>query len=258
MKYTTLLKSIDNYIGTITLNRPQSLNMFDDIMADELNKALLELDANQAVRVIILKSAGRAFCAGIDVKNLLNKTPKEYYEWVTNMESVHMIITTMKTPVIASIQGVAVANGIGLVASADLAVASEKAKFGATAVKIGLYCMGPALPLEKCLGRKKAFELVSTGDIINAEEAKNIGLINKVVSHDQLEEETLKMAQKIAGYSPLAVQMGKESFYKSIDIEYAKGFEIANQYFAQLCTTADAQEGIQAFLEKRQPLWKEN
>lgn len=256
MKYTTLLTSIENNIGTITLNRPETLNMFDDLMADELNKALIELDASNDVRVVIINSAGRAFCAGIDVKNLLGKTPKEYYEWVTNMESVHMIITKMKTPVIASIQGVAVANGIGLVASADLAVASDKAKFGATAVKIGLYCMGPALPLEKCLGRKKAFELVSTGDIINAGEAKSIGLINKVVAHDDLEKETRKLANKIASYSPLAVQMGKESFYKSVDIEYAKGFEIANQYFAQLCTTHDAQEGIQAFLEKREAKWQ--
>jgi len=162
----------------------------------------------------------------------------------------------MSTPVIASVHNIAVANGIGLVASADLAIASEDSRFGATAVKVGLFCMGPAVPLARNIGRKKALELLLTGDLIDAKEAERIGLINKVVSREKLEEETMDMARKIASYSPIAVQMGKKSFYNMIDLDYEKALDSTNNHFATLCTTEDAQEGIDSFLNKRKPEWK--
>ncbi|MEL7597800.1 MAG: enoyl-CoA hydratase-related protein, partial [Clostridiaceae bacterium] len=176
--------------------------------------------------------------------------------WVEAMEKMSITIANMAKPVIASVHKVAVANGIGLVASADLAVAAKDTKFGATAVKVGLFCMGPAVPLSRCLGRKKALELLLTGDLIDAEEAERIGLINKVVENEKLEEETLELAKKIAVLSPLGVQMGKKSFYKSADLEYSKAFELVNNHFAMLCTTEDANEGVDAFLNKRTPQWK--
>lgn len=256
MGYDTIITKKEDYIGTITLNRPESLNTFTIQLAKDLNDALYEMDNDDEVRVIIIKGAGKGFCAGIDVNGLNGKSPVELYEWVQLMEKMSITIANMAKPVIASVHKVAVANGIGLVASADLAVAAKDTKFGATAVKVGLFCMGPAVPLSKCLGRKKALELLLTGDLIDAEEAERIGLINKVVENEKLEEETLKLAKKIAVLSPLGVQMGKKSFYKSADLEYSKAFELVNNHFAMLCTTEDANEGVDAFLNKRAPQWK--
>lgn len=254
--YQTVKTDKKDFIGTVTLNRPESLNTFTTELAQDLNAALLEMDADRDVRVVIVNGAGDAFCAGIDVKGLEGRSPLELYEWISKMEKMSLTIADMSKPVIAAVHNVAVANGIGLVASADLAVASEDARFGATAVKVGLFCMGPAVPLSKCLGRKKALELLLTGDMIDAKEAERIGLVNKVVPREKLEEESVAMAKKIAEYSPLGVQMGKRSFYRSADLEYDKAFELVNNHFAMLCTTEDAAEGVAAFLEKRDPDWK--
>ncbi|MTI69235.1 MAG: enoyl-CoA hydratase/isomerase family protein [Firmicutes bacterium] len=256
MSYENILIEKKNHIGIITLNRPNNLNTFNIDLAKELNLALEELDENLNIRVIIVKGAGKAFCAGIDLNELKNKTMEEYYETVELMEKMSVTISNMKKPVITSVHNIAVANGIGLVASSDLTVASEDTRFGATAVKVGLFCMGPAVSLSKCLGRKKALELLLTGDLIDAKEAERIGLINKVVSKEKLEEETMKLAKKIASYSPKGVQAGKQSFYSMIDLDYEKALELTNNHFATLCTTKDAQEGIDAFLNKRDPKWK--
>lgn len=256
MDSSNVLIKKDGHIGIITLNRPNNLNTFNIDLAKELNIALENLEADSSIRVIIVNGAGKAFCAGIDLNELQGKTMIEYYETIKCMEKMSITIANMVTPVIASVHNTAVANGIGLVASCDLAVASDDSKFGATAVKVGLFCMGPAVPLSKSLGRKKALELLLTGDLIDAEEALRIGLVNKVVPREKLEEETMKMASKIACHSPLAVQMGKKSFYNMVDLEYEKALELTNNNFAALCTTEDAQEGINSFLKKYEPNWK--
>ena len=255
-EYSAVVTSKKDYIGTITLNRQESLNTFNMQMARDLNDALDEMDQDSDVRVIIVHGAGKGFCAGIDVNGLDGKSPCELYEWVSEMEKMSLTIANMAKPVIASVHGIAVANGIGLVASADLAVVTKDARFGATAVKVGLFCMGPAVPLSRCLGRKKALELLLTGDWIDATEAERIGLVNQVVEKDELHEKTLALANKIAKLSPLGVQMGKKSFYKAADLEYGKAFELVNNHFAMLCTTEDAAEGVDAFLNKRNPDWK--
>lgn len=256
MNYQAILVDKQDHIGTITFNRPEFLNTFSVPLATELNHALIDLDNDEDTRVIIIKGAGKGFCAGIDVGDLEGKSPLEYYEWITLMEEWALTISKIGKPVIASAHNIAVANGIGVVAASDLAIAAEGTKFGATAVNVGLFCMGPAIPLSRCLGRKKALELLLTGDMIDAEEALRIGLINKVVPKDQLEEETLKLAQKLAAKSPLGVQLGKKSFYKMSDLAYDKAFELTGNHFATLCTTEDAHEGVNAFLEKRKPEWK--
>jgi enoyl-CoA hydratase/carnithine racemase len=256
MNYETIQVDIAEHIGTITFNRPESLNTFNTALATEFAHALQELEKDDLARVIVVKGKGKAFCAGIDVKELEGKQAVDYYAWVKQMEEMSLIIAQMGTPVIASVQDLAVANGIGVVASADLAIAAEGARFGATAVNVGLFCMGPAVPLARNLGRKKALELVLTGDMIDADEAYRIGLINKIVPKDELEAATRKMAAKIAAKSPLAVQMGKKSFYRMEDLEYASAFEMANNHFALLCSTEDAHEGVSAFLQKREPQWK--
>ncbi|MGI5876395.1 MAG: enoyl-CoA hydratase-related protein [Dethiobacteria bacterium] len=256
MGYETVLIERKGYVGIVELNLPEQLNVFNTALALDLNNALEELDKDEEIRVVIVKGKGKAFSAGIDVKELEGKTPHEVSQWVGLMGKMSRTIANMKKPVIASVQDLAIANGIGLVAAADLAIAAEGARFGATAVNIGLFCMGPAVPLSRHLSKKKTLELILTGDIIDAAEAERIGLLNKVVPKEKLEEETMKLAEKIAAKSPLAVQIGKRSFYEMSDMPYEKAIEVANDHFALLCLTEDAHEGVDAFLNKRTPQWK--
>ena len=256
MKYNDVIVEKKEQVGIITLNRPKDYNTFNVPMATDLNNALNEFENDIDVRVVIIKGAGKNFCTGIDVNDLEGKTNLEYLKWVELMEQMSLTIASMGKPVIASVHNIAVANGIGVVAACDLAVATESAKFGATAINVGLFCMGPAVPLSKSLGRKRALELLLTGDMIDSKEAERIGLINKVVPDDKLEEETMKLALKLAKKSPIALQLGKKSFYKIEDLSFAAALDLSNNHFATLCTTEDAHEGVDAFLNKRKPDWK--
>ncbi|MBW1636704.1 MAG: enoyl-CoA hydratase/isomerase family protein [Deltaproteobacteria bacterium] len=253
---TVLVETNEKFVGIITLNRPEQLNTFTSTMAGELLEALLAMEADSNVRVVLLKSSGRAFCAGIDVNELEGKSATEYREWIEWMEQPLVAISSMKKPVIAQLQGVATANGMGLAAAADLVIASERIKMGLTAINVGLNCVGPILPVARCVGRKKALELLLYGTLLKAEEAMNLGLVNRVVAHDDLDREALLWAEDLAKRSPLAVQNAKSAFYRSEDMDYQKQFQYMNEAFARLCTTDDAREGVTAFLEKRNPEWK--
>ncbi len=244
-------------IGIITLNRPDQMNTFNIDLAQELNDSLRELDKDRSVRVVVVKGAGRSFCAGIDITDFEGKSILEYREWIAMMDEMHWTIARMMKPVIASVHGYAVANGAGLVAACDLAVASEDSKFGTTAINVGLFCMGPAVSLARHTGKKRSLEMLLTGNIIDANTAERYGLVNKVVPKDQLEEETMKLAKDLASKSPVALQMGKRSFYAMWDMNFSDSLEYMGEVFARLCSTEDAQEGVKAFLEKRKPEWKE-
>jgi enoyl-CoA hydratase/carnithine racemase len=258
MKYEKLIvEKKTDFVAEITLNRPEHLNTFDSIMAGELYDALITLDAAPDVRVMVVKGAGKAFCAGIDVNELAGKTAIEYQRWIERMERPLLAISNLKKPVIAQVQGVAAANGMGLVAAADLAVAAENARMGLTAINVGLNCVGPVIPVAKSVGRKKALELLLYGNLIKAPEALSFGLINRIVPKDELDAEVSKWAATLAQKSPLAVQIAKSAFYTSEDLPYEKQFDYMNEAFARLCTTEDAKEGIKAFFEKRMPDWKE-
>lgn len=255
--YNTILVEIKQKVGILSLNRPESYNTFNLEMAGELNDALEELDQNDSVNAILLRAQGRNFCTGIDVNYVDGKTMEDYLDWVRLMEKMNSTIASMKKPVITSVQGLAIANGIGLVAASDLALASDRARFGATAINVGLFCMGPAVPLLKSLGRKRTLELIMTGDLISAQEAKDMGLINKVFPHEDLEEESFQYALKLAKKSPKALQLGKKSFYQIEDLDYNQATEVSNYHFASLCTTEEGQEGVNAFLEKRPASWED-
>ncbi len=150
MTYETLIvETNDKYVGEITLNRPDSLNALNSVMARELNEALLEMEGDENVRVVLLKGAGKAFCAGIDVNELSGQTPIQYREWIERMENPLVTISKMKKPVIARLQGVAAANGMGLIAAADLVIAAENARMGLTAINVGLNCVGPVIPVAR-------------------------------------------------------------------------------------------------------------
>ncbi len=256
MSYNTILVETQEKIGIITLNRPEQMNTFSTELATELNQALIELDNNSEIRVIVIRGAGKGFSAGIDVSEFFGKTQREYFEWISLMERMAHVIAYMKKPVIASAHGFAAANGAGLIAAADLAIVAEGTKIGTTAINVGLFCMGPAVPMSRSIGRKRCLEMLLTGDMIDARQAEQWGLVNKVVPKEELETATMELANKLAEKSPLALQMGKRSFYGMSDMEFGKALEYCNEVFASLCATEDAQEGVKAFLEKRKPVWK--
>ncbi len=256
MSFNSIIVDKENHVGIITLNRPDQLNTFSSELAVELNDALNQLENEKNIRVLVIKGAGKSFCAGIDVSEFFGKSLHEYRGWVGLMEQMAQIIACMKKPVIASAHGYAVANGAGIIAACDLAVVAEGTKIGTTAINVGLFCMGPAVALSRTLGRKRCLEMLLTGDMIDAHVAKEWGLVNKVVPAEQLEESTMKLANKLAQKSPIALQMGKQAFYGMSDMEFGKAVEYSNEMFAALCVTEDAVEGIDAFLNKRKPIWK--
>jgi enoyl-CoA hydratase/carnithine racemase len=258
MAYENLIVSADDhFVGEIILNRPEQLNTFNSALAEELYNALLAMDNDPKVRVILIKGAGKAFCAGIDVNELFGKTAMEYKAWIAHMERPLVTISRLKKPVIAQLHGVAAANGAGLVAAADLAIAAENARMGLTAINVGLNCVGPVIPVARSLGRKRALELLFYGDLIKAPQALAMGLINRTVPKEDLEKEARAWARTLAAKSPVALQIAKQAYYRSEDMAYDSQFEYMNEAFARLCSTSDAKEGVTAFFEKRMPKWEE-
>ena len=257
MSYENVLVEKRDQIGFITLNRPQAMNTFNVPFARELNDALWEMEKDPEVRVVVIDANGKHFSTGISLDEFKGKTNKEYREFIHLMDEHNHTIAKMKKPVIASVKGYALANGAGLSFACDLTVATEDAKFGTTAINVGLICLGPAAPLARNVGRKKALEMVLMGDIIPAAEAQRLGLVNKVVPPDQLEAATLELATKLAAKSPLALQIGKAGIYGVADVPYHQALDLLGDLFAALCSTEDAEEGVKAFLEKRKPVWRE-
>ncbi len=258
MTCTSLITEVnENFVGIIILNRPDHLNTFNTALAVELADALTVMDDDPKVRVILIRGAGKSFCAGIDVNEMEGKTAMEYREWIERMETPLIRIAKLKKPVIAQVQGMAVANGMGLAAAADLTIGADNAKMGLTAINVGLNCVGPVIPVARCVGRKKALELLLYGNLVKAPEALALGLFNRVVPRDELDAEALAWAGDLAKKSPIAVQIAKQGYYASEDMDYFRQFELMNEAFARLCTTDDAKEGVAAFFEKRLPEWKE-
>ncbi len=250
-----LVQTSGNHVATIALNRPQFLNTFTESMAEKLYRALVSLDKDPNIRVIIVRGNGKAFCAGIDITKLKKNSASEYKEFGEKIERPLITISELKKPVIAQVHGVAAANGMGLVAAADLAIAADNARMGLTAINVGLNCVGPVIPVSKSIGRKKTLELLLFGNLITAQEALELNLINMVSPENDLNETTIEWAEKLAMKSPIALQIAKRAFYNSEDMGYKNQFDYMNENFARLCTTSDANEGISAFLEKRKPTW---
>mgnify|MGYP000224076291 FL=1 len=247
--YDTVEVDRDGYVGRITLDRPEAMNTFSTELAIDLDDALHDLDERDDVRSIVVDGAGDAFSAGIDVSEHGDYDSKAEYEaWVARMEDPFHTLAEMDTPVVAAAHGHAAANGLGLVAACDLAVAAEGTMFGATAPKVGLFCMGPSVPLMKTLTRKRCLEMVLTGELIDAETAEEWGVLNRVTPAGDHVDGALELAETIASKSPVAVQMGKRAYYEMEDMPYHEALDYSNEQFAGLCTTADANEGIEAFL----------
>jgi len=252
-----IIKTGGDFVAEVILNRPTKLNAMNIALATELDYVFNELELNKDVRVIILKGAGKAFCTGIDVKELFEQTVVERRAWLEYVERPVATISRMSKPVIGQIHGVAAALGAGVVASADLCIASEDARIGLTAINVGLSCFGPTVPVTRSVGRKRALELLLFGDLIKAQDALNMGLLNRVVPINDLDAETRDWAVRLAEKSPLAIQMSKKAFYAAADLDYYKALKYMNEAFVHLTMTEDAKEGVMAFLEKRKPVWKQ-
>jgi enoyl-CoA hydratase/carnithine racemase len=257
MNYEHLIvHASDDFIGEITFNRPEHLNTFNTCMAKELDHALGVFDRDEKIRVILLKALGKAFCVGIDVSEFSDKTALEYSKWIECIGNPLETMGRLCKPIIAQVHGVAAAIGAGLVAAADLAVVSEDARFGLTAINVGLNCIHPVIPITRSIGRKRALELLLYGNLIDAKQALEIGLVNRVVPPGKLEQKGHEWAAVLAQKSPLAVQVAKKAFYTTADMDYYKALEYTSNALGQLCATEDAKEGIRAFLDKRKPVWK--
>lgn len=255
MTYNSILIERDAPVATITMNRPEKRNALSSEMMRELTDALRELSAESDVRAIVLAANGPAFSAGHDLRELVDGDINRYRAVFDLCTELMNTIQAIPQPVIASIHRIATAAGCQLVATCDLAVAAEEATFGTPGVKIGLFCTTPMVALSRAIGRKRALQMLMTGKLISAETAADWGLVNTVVPADQLENATRDLALSIASASPLTVALGKQAFYTQIDLDQPKAYAYAKEVMSMNAMAVDAQEGMCAFLEKRQPAW---
>ncbi|PSQ00503.1 enoyl-CoA hydratase [Halobacteriales archaeon QS_4_70_19] len=248
--YETVSVGREEYVGRITLDRPEAMNTFSTGLAEDLDDALRELDEADDVRAVVVDGAGDAFSAGIDLSEYdPDASEAEHESWVARMEEPFHTVAEMRTPVVAAAHGHAAANGIGLVAACDLAVAAEGTMLGATAPKVGLFCMGPAVPLLAALPRKRANELLLTGDLVDAETARAWGLLNHVAPQGEHVAVAMDLAETMAAKSPEAIRRGKRAVSELAGMEYGAALDRSNEQFADLCATDDARDGIAAFLD---------
>lgn len=247
----------EDVLGYITLNRPDKKNALSLEMMAELFSLLTEIKGRRDIKVVIIRAAGKDFCAGHDVAQMINRDVTCYNNIFSTCCDFMQIITRLPQPVIAQVQGFAVAAGCQLVASCDLAVAEEGSRFMTPGVKIGLFCSTPAVALVRAVGRKRALEMLFTARMISAREAEQYGLVNKIVPADQLESETKNLARTIAEASLFTLGLGKEAFYNQINLPDSQAYEYAKKIMVNNLFAEDAQEGLRAFLEKRKPVWKD-
>ncbi len=255
-EYTNLLVARDGPAATITLNRPEKRNALSLELMEELIAALETVGADADVRAIVVEGAGPAFSAGHDLGEMVGRDAA-FYDQLFDVCTVMMeTIHRLPQPVIAKVHAVATAAGCQLVASCDLAVAAEEAKFATPGVKIGLFCSTPMVPLSRAVGRKRALQMLLTGDPIDARTAAEWGLVNVVVPADELDAEVGGLVERIARSSPLTVGIGKEAFYRQIDLDEHSAYEMVRRVMTTNAEARDAQEGMTAFLEKRAPEWR--
>jgi len=244
-------------IAYLTLNRPEARNALSVALMGELQAALDAVAEDRAVKVVVIAGAGPAFCAGHDLRELRANPGRPFYEAVFAQCSRLMLsIVKLPKPVIARVHGVATAAGCQLVATCDLAVAAAEARFATPGVNIGLFCSTPMVALSRAVGRKAAMEMLLTGDLVGAEEARRLDLVNQVVPAAALDEAVASLAGQIAAKSPLVLAIGKEAFYRQIDLDLEAAYAYAGEVMTRNMMARDAGEGIDAFLGKRPPRWE--
>lgn len=256
MDYKEILLGSDGAVGTITLNSPKTVNALSKEMINELTSALEALRGERSIKAIILKANGKHFCSGHNLSEMTNGDGLEYASIFEQCTRMMTLIHELPQPVIAQVHGIATAAGCQLVATCDLAVADETARFATPGVRLGLFCTTPMIALSRAVGRKHALEMLLTGRLITAQEAERYGLVNRVVPEAELEKTTTDLARAIAETSALALGIGKRAFYTQIEQDERRAYEFAKGVMTLNLMAEDAQEGIKAFLEKRKPQWK--
>ena len=244
-------------IVTLTLNRPQAFNSLSEAMLEALQAALDRVAADETARVVVIAAEGKAFCAGHDLKEMRAEPSLGYYERLfAQCARMMLTIQQLPLPVIARVHGIATAAGCQLVATCDLAVAAREARFAVSGVNLGLFCATPSVALSRNLGRKAAFEMLVTGDFISAEQARERGLVNRVVDAAQLDAEVDALAARIAAKPRVALALGKALFYRQLEAGIEAAYDDAGRTMACNMMDAAALEGVQAFIEKRPPDWR--
>jgi enoyl-CoA hydratase/carnithine racemase len=252
----TIKLGVEGGVARITLNRPEQFNALSEEMIAELNQATASLAADESLRAVVIAAEGKAFCAGHDLKQMRAEPSHAYYQQLfSNCGRTMSRLKMLPVPVIARVHGVATAAGCQLVAMCDLAVASDNARFAVSGVNLGLFCSTPGVPLSRNMHRKQAMEMLLTGGFISAQEAQSRGLVNRVVPLAQLDEEVSELVQSILAKPRAAIAMGKELFYKQLEMGMDAAYQLAANTMA--CNMMDecALEGVDAFNNKRPPSW---
>ena len=245
----------EGHLAVVTLNRPQRRNALSLELMQELIRCLDEIGGNHEIRAVILAAAGKVFCSGHDLSEMTGRNINEYRQIFDVCTQLMEKVQSIPQPVIAEVQGIATAAGCQLVATCDLVVASDQAAFATPGVKIGLFCTTPMVALSRAVGRKRALEMLLTGDMVDAKTAADWGLVNRVVPAAELASESRKLAARVAEASSLVVSLGKQAYYTQIDLDQPKAYAYAKEVMSMNALAADAQEGISAFLKKRAPCW---
>jgi enoyl-CoA hydratase/carnithine racemase len=252
-----MLREDADGVATLTLNRPGQFNSLSVELLTVLQSTLDAIAQDASVRVVVLAGAGKAFCSGHDLKQMREDSTKAtIHALFEQCSKVMMTLVQMPQPVIARVHGIATAAGCQLVAMCDLAVAAEAARFAVSGINVGLFCATPSVALGRNMGRKQAMEMLLTGDFIDAAEAQRRGLVNRVVPLEQLDAEVKKLTDSICGKSAAAVAMGKQMFYRQLELGLDAAYDLATETMACNMMCADAGEGIDAFMQKRKPEWK--
>ena len=242
---------------TLTMNRPQAFNALSEAMLDALQTELDVIARDSSARLVVIAAAGKAFCAGHDLKEMRAEPSQQYYETLfAQCGRMMMAIQRLPVPVIAQVQGIATAAGCQLVAMCDLAVASADARFAVSGVNLGLFCATPSVALSRNLGRKQAFEMLVTGAFISAEQAMAKGLVNRVVPPEAVEAEVAALVDAIVGKPRVALAMGKALFYRQLEVGIEAAYADAAETMACNMMDDSALEGVQAFIDKRPPNWR--
>jgi enoyl-CoA hydratase/carnithine racemase len=265
-KINDILKIDQTQTGVLRLilNDPDNKNALSDQMMHQLHQCISDASSNNSVKVIIIAAVGDVFCSGHNLKDITKARAnaddgKEYFSNLFDLcSSLMQMITTCSKPVIAEINGVATAAGCQLVASCDLAIASDQSKFATPGVNIGLFCSTPMVALSRNVSKKDSMKMLLTGDIVDAAEAKRISLINDHVSAEKLNDSVMHLAEKIATKPLSTVQIGKEAFYRQYEMSLSEAYEFTSKVMTENSLADDAKEGINSFLEKRDPIWKDN
>ncbi|HEX9855731.1 MAG TPA: enoyl-CoA hydratase [Acidimicrobiia bacterium] len=252
-----VIVEIQDPVGRVVLNRPERRNAMSLAMLEEIEAALAALASDSRVRAIVVEGAGKAFSAGHDLAEMLDRTPQFYDELFRACTRAMQAIHRTPQPVIAQVHGVATAAGCQLAASCDLVVAADDARFGTPGVKIGLFCTTPMVPVTRAIGRKRAMEMLLTGDTIDAPTAMAWGLVNRVSPAGELREAVLDLVDSITRYSGAVIADGKHAFYRQVGLDEDEAYQVTEPLMATAAATPHAQEGFAAFLEKRRPVWSD-